>query len=53
MNLKSKMKQEIPKFKLRIIEGEGHWLIIHNPESLDKVLEEFLSEINLQEAEKR
>jgi pimeloyl-ACP methyl ester carboxylesterase len=53
MNLKSKMKQEIPKFNLRVIEGEGHWLILHNPQALDKVLEEFLSEINLQEAEKR
>lgn len=49
MNLKSKMKQEIPKFKLRIIEGEGHWLILHNPKALDKVLEEFLNEINIQE----
>jgi pimeloyl-ACP methyl ester carboxylesterase len=53
MNLKSKMKQEIPKFKLRIIEGEGHWLILHNPQALDKVLEEFLNEINLQEVGKR
>ena len=48
MNLKNKMKQEIPKFKLKIIEGEGHWLILHNPEALDKVLEEFLNEINLE-----
>lgn len=53
MNLKSKMKQEIPKFNLRIIEGEGHWLILHNPRALNKVLEEFLNEINLQEAVKR
>lgn len=47
MNLKNKMKQEIPKFKLKIIEGEGHWLILHNPVALDKVLEEFLNEINI------
>ena len=46
MNLKNKMKKEIPKFKLKIIEGEGHWLILHNPVALDKVLEEFLNEIN-------
>jgi len=52
MNLKSKMKQEIPKFNLRIIEGEGHWLILHNPEALDKVLEEFLNEISLREVVK-
>lgn len=48
MNLKKKMKQEIPKFNLKIIEGEGHWLILHNPVALDKVLEEYLKEINLQ-----
>lgn len=47
MNLKNKMKQEIPKFNLKIIEGEGHWLILHNPIALDKVLEEFLNEINI------
>ncbi|HJT85334.1 MAG TPA: alpha/beta hydrolase [Nitrososphaeraceae archaeon] len=47
MNLKNKMKQEIPKFNLKIIEGEGHWLILHNPVALDKVLEEFLKEINI------
>jgi len=46
MNLKNEMKQEIPKFNLKIIEGEGHWLILHNPVALDKVLEEFLNEIN-------
>ncbi len=48
VNLKSKMKQEIPKFKLKVIEGEGHWLILHNPKALNKALEEFLNEINLQ-----
>ena len=47
MNLKNKMKQEIPTFKLKIIEGEGHWLILHNPIALDKVLEEFLNQINI------
>ncbi len=50
MNLKSKMKQELPKFNLKVIEGEGHWLILHNPEALDNVLEKFLDEINSQEA---
>jgi hypothetical protein len=47
MNLKNKMKQEIPKFNLKIIKGEGHWLILHNPVALNKVLEEFLYEINI------
>jgi 3-oxoadipate enol-lactonase len=47
MNLKKKMKQEIPTLNLKIIEGEGHWLILHNPKALDKVLEEFLNKINI------
>jgi pimeloyl-ACP methyl ester carboxylesterase len=47
MNLKNKMKKEIPNFTLKIIEGEGHWLILHNPVALGKVLEEFLNEINI------
>ena len=46
LNLKKRMKQEIPKFRLKIINGEGHWLILHNPVELDKAIEEFLSEIN-------
>ncbi len=47
MNLKAKMKQEIPRFKLKVIEGEGHWLILHNPNALDEALEDFLREINI------
>ncbi len=46
MNLKRKMDQEIPRFKLKIIEGEGHWLILHNPSALNDALEDFLREIN-------
>jgi pimeloyl-ACP methyl ester carboxylesterase len=46
LKLKNRMKQEIPKFRLKIIDGEGHWLILHNPVELDKAIEEFLSEIN-------
>ena len=46
LNLKKKMKQEIPKFRLKIINGEGHWLILHNPVELDTVIEKFLGEIN-------
>lgn len=47
LNLKNKMKEEIPQFNLKIIEGEGHWLILHNPIALDKVLKEFLNDINI------
>ena len=46
LNLKKIMKQQIPKFKFKIINGEGHWLILHNPVELDKAMEEFLSDIN-------
>lgn len=35
------MKQEIPKFKYKIIYGEGHWLVLHNPAQLDIGIEEF------------
>lgn len=44
LNLKKIMKQEIPQFKLKVIDGEGHWLILHDPVELDKAIEEFLSE---------
>lgn len=46
MNLKKKMDQEIPRFKLKVIEGEGHWLILHNPTALNEALENILMEIN-------
>jgi 3-oxoadipate enol-lactonase len=46
LNLKKIMKQEIPQFKLKVIDGEGHWLILHNPVELDKAIEESLGEIN-------
>jgi hypothetical protein len=41
MNLNNKTKQEISKFNLKIIEGEGHWLILHNPVALDKYWKNF------------
>lgn len=47
LNLKKRMKQELPSFKLKIINGEGHWLILHNPIELNKAIEDFLNEINI------
>jgi pimeloyl-ACP methyl ester carboxylesterase len=41
------MKKEIPNFEFRVIYGEGHWLVLHNPVELNKAIEEFLSEINV------
>jgi pimeloyl-ACP methyl ester carboxylesterase len=46
LNLKKTMKQDIPKFRFKIINGEGHWLILHNPVELDNAIEEFLNDIN-------
>lgn len=48
LNLKIRMKKEIPRLKLKIINGEGHWLILHNPAELNKAIEVFLNEINIQ-----
>lgn len=47
LNLKKTMKKEIPNFEFRVIYGEGHWLVLHNPVELNKAIEEFLSEINV------
>lgn len=47
LNLKQIMKKEIPKFEFKVIDGEGHWLILHNPTELDKAIEEFLSKMNV------
>jgi pimeloyl-ACP methyl ester carboxylesterase len=47
LNLKEIMKRDIPKFEFKVVDGEGHWLILHNPVELDKAIEEFLSEINV------
>lgn len=47
LNLKEIMKKEIPKFEFKVIDGEGHWLILHNPSELDKAIEEFLNTMNV------
>lgn len=47
LNLKEIMKKEIPNFEFKVVDGEGYWLILHNPVELDKAIEEFLREINV------
>jgi pimeloyl-ACP methyl ester carboxylesterase len=37
-----KMKKDIPRFEIKVIEGCDHWLIVENPDELDKALEKFL-----------
>jgi 3-oxoadipate enol-lactonase len=45
MRLMHKMKQEIPRFELRVIKDSDHWVIVEHPEELDKALIEFLDKI--------
>jgi 3-oxoadipate enol-lactonase len=45
MRLMHKMKEDIPRFELRIIEDSDHWVIVEHPKELDKALIEFLDKI--------
>ena len=42
MRLMHKMKEEIPRFELEIIEDNDHWVIVEHPEEFDKAIIEFL-----------
>ena len=42
VQLMGKMKKDIPRFEIKVIEGCDHWLIVENPDELDKALEKFL-----------
>jgi 3-oxoadipate enol-lactonase len=42
MRLMHKMKEEIPRFELRIIKDSDHWVIVEHPEEFDKAIIEFL-----------
>ncbi|MDQ3976953.1 MAG: alpha/beta hydrolase [Thermoproteota archaeon] len=42
VQLMEKMKKDIPRFEIKVIEGCDHWLIVENPDELDKALEKFL-----------
>lgn len=35
-------KKDIPNLEIRVIDGCNHWLIVENPEAVDKVPAEFL-----------
>ena len=45
MRLMHKMKEEIPRFELRIIKDSDHWVIVEHPDELFEALEEFLDKI--------
>lgn len=48
LRLMKEMKRDIPKLEIRVIEGCDHWLIVENPDELDKALEEFLKVVRCQ-----
>jgi 3-oxoadipate enol-lactonase len=45
MRLLKEAKEEMPRLKLRILEGSDHWVIIEKPDELYEILMEFLSDI--------
>ena len=42
LQLMEEMKKDILRFEIKVIEGCDHWLIVENPDELDKALEKFL-----------
>jgi 3-oxoadipate enol-lactonase len=45
MRLMHKMKEEIPRFELEIIEDSDHWVIVEHPKELDKAIIKFLDKV--------
>jgi pimeloyl-ACP methyl ester carboxylesterase len=43
------MKKDIPDLEIRVIYGCDHWMIVENPEAVDKALAEFLDTIKVTE----
>lgn len=44
MRLLKETKEEMPRLKVRILEGSDHWVIIEKPDEMYDILIEFLSE---------
>jgi pimeloyl-ACP methyl ester carboxylesterase len=47
VQLMEEMKKDIPRFEIKVIEGCDHWLIVENPDELDKALENFLDIVKI------
>ncbi|HKG87471.1 MAG TPA: alpha/beta hydrolase [Nitrososphaeraceae archaeon] len=47
VQLMKEMKKDIPRLEIKVIEGCDHWLIVENPDELDKALEEFLNIVKM------
>ncbi len=41
------MRKDIPDLEVKVIDGCDHWMIVENPEAVDKALEEFLDTIKV------
>jgi 3-oxoadipate enol-lactonase len=47
LKLMRDMKKDVPNLEIRIIDGCDHWMIVENPEAVDKALTEFLDAIKI------
>jgi pimeloyl-ACP methyl ester carboxylesterase len=47
LKLMQDMKKDIPDVEIRVIYGCDHWMIVENPEAVDKALSEFLDTIKV------
>jgi pimeloyl-ACP methyl ester carboxylesterase len=47
LKLMQDMKKDIPDLEIRVIYGCDHWMIVENPEAVDKALAEFLDTIKV------
>jgi 3-oxoadipate enol-lactonase len=47
LKLMQDMKKDIPDLEIRLIYGCDHWMIVENPEAVDKALAEFLDTIKV------
>ncbi|MDQ3840890.1 MAG: alpha/beta hydrolase, partial [Thermoproteota archaeon] len=45
LNLMQDMKKDIPNLEVKVIDGCDHWMIVENPEAVDKALANFLDKI--------
>jgi pimeloyl-ACP methyl ester carboxylesterase len=41
------MKKDIPNLEVKVIDGCDHWMIVENPDAVDKALTEFLGIIKV------
>ena len=47
LNLMQDMKKDIPNLEIKVIDECDHWMIVENPEAVDKALAEFLDTIKV------